>query len=469
MTATTLHDANARPSVGTQTAERERPTLDPTLTAPAPLVRTGTPPDSRESTRDMPSGAKPDQIEFTSKQLELLKRTIAYGATDDEFELFVGTCKRLRLDPFARQVYFLKRRTYDKNANDGRGGYVEIGRTETSIDGYRLVAERTGEYRGQIPAEWADVSIDEHTGDVNIRWFPVWPYTDRTPYAARVGVVRADFAQPLYEIARYDAYVQLKEVWQNNQATGRFEPNAMWSKRGPEQLAKCAEALALRKAFPNELSGVWTSEEMDQSENPENARSESQPRPASPPRRETRAGNLAKPKPKPREPEQPKPAAQSPSQPGSLVFPFKPFRGVLLDAKDAVTGAYVIDYETLARGGDAAMRAHSGDVDGIPPADRPKWLVMANAISKECERRIAERDDALATAQQATAQNESQAPATPATPAITPDNSDAIETDECPTCNGQGGRMGTGDNTDMIECPDCGGSGKIERGEAFEG
>lgn len=179
-------------------------------------------------------------MNWDQDQNEVIMNTLAPGISSGELKLFAMVCKETGLDPFSRQIYAVMR--YD--AESGRKKMtIQVG-----IDGYRSMADDTGEYDATTAPQWCG------TDGV---WRDIW-LEKTNPAAARIGVRRKGFSDIVWAIARWDAYVQL--------AKGNV-PNRMWAQRGPEQLAKCAESLALRMAFPKKLGGLYTEDEMAQADN----------------------------------------------------------------------------------------------------------------------------------------------------------------------------------------------------------
>ena len=179
---------------------------------------------------------------FTPDQVSLLKSQIAKGTTDDELKLFIQVCNRTGLDPFARQIYAVVRK--DKNSDSGKKMSIQ-----TSIDGFRLIGQRSKEYGGQAGPLWC--------GSDGV-WKDVW-LTKDYPVAAKVGVWRKGFSEPIWGVALWSEFCQINPY--NGEVT------AMWKNLPTVMLAKCAESQALRRAFPQELSGIYSEEEMAQADN----------------------------------------------------------------------------------------------------------------------------------------------------------------------------------------------------------
>jgi len=165
----------------------------------------------------------------TPDQMDLIRRTIAQGATDDELKLYLFDCARQGVHPLDKLVHFTKR----------SGKYTPI----TSIDFMRIRAADTGEMAG---------SDDPVFYNFNENAEPI-PY----PVSATVTVYRLTQGQRF----SYTATARWSEY---KPETNDF----MWRKMPHTMLGKCAEALALRKGFPRQLAGLYAKEELDQSDGP---------------------------------------------------------------------------------------------------------------------------------------------------------------------------------------------------------
>lgn len=163
---------------------------------------------------------------WTPEQTQLISTTIAPGCSADELRLFAYACQRTGLDPFSKQIYAIK-----------RGGKMTI---QAGIDGLRSIAERTGQLDGS----------ETYWCGEDGQWADVW-LSSKPPAAAKTIIHRKGSSHPFVGVARFADY---------NAGQG------LWSKMPAAMIAKCSEALALRKAFPADLSGVYSTDEMQQAE-----------------------------------------------------------------------------------------------------------------------------------------------------------------------------------------------------------
>ena len=192
-------------------------------------------------------------LDFDDAQRRMIRDTFANGASDQEFAVLLEVAKTRRLNPLLRQIHFVKR--WDSNRR------MEVWSVQASIDGLRAVAERTGLYAGQDEPEFVDGP-------------------DGTLLLCKVRVYRKDWPRPAVGVAYWSEYVQTMR----DKVTGKERPAAMWARMPRVMLAKCAESLALRKAFPEDASGLYTDAEMGQADNGHHL-ADGIPSPAAPPAR----------------------------------------------------------------------------------------------------------------------------------------------------------------------------------------
>ncbi|MDX3749639.1 phage recombination protein Bet [Streptomyces sp. AK08-02] len=183
-----------------------------------------------------------DQKAFEDQQLRALRAAFPdlVEASPAQLGIFFHYCKASGLDPFGRQIYMIKRKS--------RG---EIRWTiQTGIDGYRLIARRAADHAGQPLAYedfvWYDAEGGEHT---------VW-LRDEPPAACRAVLWRGDSRFPA--VAHWREYAP--KVW--DYESQEYKLGGLWPQMPASQLSKVAEALALRRACPADLSGLHVDEEM---------------------------------------------------------------------------------------------------------------------------------------------------------------------------------------------------------------
>jgi phage recombination protein Bet len=175
--------------------------------------------------------------------VEVLSSSLYPGAAHNSVVMVLAYCKAAQLDPMLKPVHIVP--IWQKGKGTDRGGMVDV--VMPGIGLYRIQAARTGQYAGMTEPEYGpEVSVK--LGGVDVI-YPEW---------CRVTVKRQMASG---QIAEFTA----NERWLENYATASKDstaPNAMWKRRAFAQLAKCAEAQALRKAFP-EVGSMPTSDEME--------------------------------------------------------------------------------------------------------------------------------------------------------------------------------------------------------------
>jgi phage recombination protein Bet len=171
-------------------------------------------------------------LEFAPEQRQMIRDMYAKGSTDDEFAMLMAIAQARGLNPITKQIHFVKR--WDSRNNRS------VWSAQASIDGLRATAERTGLYAGQDEPEYIE--------------------RDGAIVACKVRVYRKDWgSRPAVGVAYWSEYVQIGKDG---------KPTDFWRRMPHVMIAKCAEALGIRKAFPEDCGGLYTPEEMAQADNP---------------------------------------------------------------------------------------------------------------------------------------------------------------------------------------------------------
>lgn len=191
---------------------------------------------------------------LTGAQLDLIKRTVAKDCDTTEFDHFMAVSQKLGLDPLRKQICAM---VFSKNDPKKRNMSII-----TQIDGFRVIAARQGDYR---PMETA----------------PIIEYDEALKNDATnpLGIVRAEVRvwkrvggdwHPVAGEAYWEEFVPLEQEWAYDEAAGKRQPtgpkvlgnNSPWRRMGRVMIAKVAEAQALRRGWPDDLSGVYADEEL---------------------------------------------------------------------------------------------------------------------------------------------------------------------------------------------------------------
>lgn len=190
---------------------------------------------------------EPDQLGFTDIQVAALQQLGIEDAPEGQVAVFFHTAKRSGLDPFAKQIYMLGRRTKVKEWDEKQRKQVEKWvmkyTIQTGIDGYRVTGHRLAAQRGD------DIEVtDPLWCGEDGQWRDVWLDRKSPPLAAKYSIIKN--GKRFSATAMYDEYVQTVTF------DGNTKPNTMWAKMPANQLSKCAEAAAWKKAYPQDFSGL---------------------------------------------------------------------------------------------------------------------------------------------------------------------------------------------------------------------
>jgi phage recombination protein Bet len=178
-----------------------------------------------------------------------MKSSLYPGVKDESVLMAWSYCKAANLDPLQKPVHLVPMWIVDKNSGTGAMRDVVM----PGIGLYRIQASRSGMYAGMTEPEFGP-NITERLGTMEVT-YPEWC---KITVKKIVNGQIVEFTAKEYWIENYANSGKDKVTRQPNET-----PNEMWRKRKFGQLAKCTEAQALRKAFPDHVSQAPTAEEME--------------------------------------------------------------------------------------------------------------------------------------------------------------------------------------------------------------
>jgi phage recombination protein Bet len=191
------------------------------------------------ATRPAALAIRPGQEMWSDKQRAALAALGIKDATNGDLAVYMHYCQKTGLDPFSRQIYMIARR--EKQGDQ----WVSKQTIQVGIDGFRVIRDRIAARLG-VDVEYEDTIWYDASGQPH----DVWIY-EEPPVACRVVVVRNGRRFPA--VVRTAAYMQ-----RNKQG----DPAGQWKTQADHMIEKCAEAFALRRAFPNDLGGLYIDDEM---------------------------------------------------------------------------------------------------------------------------------------------------------------------------------------------------------------
>jgi phage recombination protein Bet len=204
----------------------------------------------------IPVGTGPLAQLADPKRLKLIRDTVAKQASETEFNWFIDICRHTRLDPLRKQIY-----CFVFHASDAKKRQMV---PVTAIGGLRAIAQRTGTYRAdnRAPRLETDESLrDSLTNPLGI-------------IRAEVSVFQHSHGE-WHEIvgeAYWEEFAPIVDEWVDDPEAGRRRPSGKrmldktkdgWRRMPRLMLAKCAEAVALRKAWPDDLGNLYEETEID--------------------------------------------------------------------------------------------------------------------------------------------------------------------------------------------------------------